>query len=234
MPSASLPLILLALIGVATATLFAANPQEFVARLPEAARIIAITAVMVFVGLGLWSRSTFGRAVRHALGWLMIGGVVAVAHSNWQAIELAARRMVGELTPPIASVEPEISTGGERIVIERTKGTPFRVPVEINGAKVTMMVDTGASIVTLSHEDAKAAGINVDKLDYTVSIFTANGKSNAAGVKLDRVAIGTIERRNVRALVAREGMLERSLLGLSFLDTLTGYSIAGDRLEMRP
>jgi len=56
----------------------------------------------------------------------------------------------------------------------------------------------------------------------------------AAAVTIDRLAVGPIERRNLKALVAPEGVLDQSLLGMTFLDTLSGYSISGDRLVLTP
>jgi aspartyl protease family protein len=57
---------------------------------------------------------------------------------------------------------------------------------------------------------------------------------NAASVTLDRLAVGPIEQRDVKALVAPRGSLGQSLLGMSFLDRLHGYSISGDRLVLTP
>jgi aspartyl protease family protein len=56
----------------------------------------------------------------------------------------------------------------------------------------------------------------------------------AAAVTLDSLSVGPIEQRNVRALVAPPGSLGQSLLGMSFLDALHGYSISGDRLVLTP
>ena len=57
---------------------------------------------------------------------------------------------------------------------------------------------------------------------------------SAASVVINRLAIGAIERRDVKALVAPRGALEQGLLGMSFLDTLDSYAISGDRLVLMP
>ncbi|MOA67884.1 hypothetical protein D3C78_1952410 [compost metagenome] len=63
--------------------------------------------------------------------------------------------------------------------------------------------------------------------------MTANGPAMAAHVRLDEIAIGPISRRNVRAMVARDGMLDESLLGMSFLSTLSSLNMQTDELRLR-
>ena len=63
-------------------------------------------------------------------------------------------------------------------------------------------------------------------------VMTANGTGRAAVVELDRIEVGGISRRNVRAFVAEDGALQGSLLGMTFLETLSRYSVAGDKLEL--
>ena len=77
-------------------------------------------------------------------------------------------------------------------------------------------------------------GIDTSNLSFSVPIQTANGMIEAAPITIDRLAVGTIERSNVRALVAPPGTLAGSLLGMSFLDSLASYSISGDRLVLTP
>jgi aspartyl protease family protein len=67
-------------------------------------------------------------------------------------------------------------------------------------------------------------------LEYTVNIDTANGRTKAAPVTLDRVAVGSLVERSVEALVAQPGQLKTSLLGMSFLNRLQSWQVSGDRL----
>ena len=110
----------------------------------------------------------------------------------------------------------------------------FAVRASVDDVPLPMMVDTGASFVTLTPADAAAVGIDPSTLDFAVPIRTANGMIQAAPITIDRITIGTIERRNVAALVAPPGTLDESLLGMSFLNTLAGYAISGDRLVLTP
>jgi aspartyl protease family protein len=96
-----------------------------------------------------------------------------------------------------------------------------------------MVLDTGASSVVLTQEAAKAAGLPIEVLNYTVNVDTANGRTRAAAVTLDRVAVGGLTERSVPALVAQPGQLRNNLLGMSFLNRLQSWEVRGDRLRMR-
>jgi aspartyl protease family protein len=105
--------------------------------------------------------------------------------------------------------------------------------MQVNGARVPMVFDTGASAVVLTHDAAKAAGLPLEVLTYTVNVDTANGRTRAAPVMLDRVSVGAITERSVPALIAQPGQLRMSLLGMSFLNRLESWEVRGDKLIMR-
>jgi aspartyl protease family protein len=107
------------------------------------------------------------------------------------------------------------------------------VTAQVNGAAIAMVLDTGATSVVLTREDAKAAGLPLEILAYTTNIDTANGRTRAAPVTLDRVAIGGLVERSIEALVAQPGQLKVSLLGMSFLNRLQSWEVRGDRLLLR-
>ena len=115
----------------------------------------------------------------------------------------------------------------------RGRGGDFAVAAQVNGARVAMVLDTGASSVVLTQEAAKAAGLPLEVLDYTVNVDTANGRTRAAPVTLDRLAVGGIAERAVPALVAQPGQLKNNLLGMSFLNRLESWEVRGDKLRMR-
>ncbi len=107
------------------------------------------------------------------------------------------------------------------------------VAAHINGTRVPMVLDTGASSVVLTQEAAKAAGLPIEVLNYTVNIDTANGRTRAAAVTLDRLAVGGLTERSVPALVAQPGQLKNNLLGMSFLNRLESWEVRGDKLRLR-
>ena len=89
------------------------------------------------------------------------------------------------------------------------------------------------SAVVLTQEAAKAAGLPLEVLNYDVSVDTANGRTRAASVTLDRIGVGGIVERSVPALIAQPGALRVSLLGMSFLNRLQGWEVRGEKLIMR-
>ena len=98
-------------------------------------------------------------------------------------------------------------------------------------ARASPWCSTPAPVPSCStREDAKAAGLPIEVLDYSVNIDTANGRARAAPVTLDRVAVGTLVEHSVDALVAPPGQLKTSLLGMSFLNRLQSWEVRGDRL----
>jgi aspartyl protease family protein len=119
------------------------------------------------------------------------------------------------------------------VEIARGNAGEFNLGTQVNGARVPMALDTGASAVVLTQEAAKAAGLPLEVLTYNVSVDTANGRTRAASVTLDRVGIGGIIERSVPALIAQPGQLRTSLLGMSFLNRLESWEVRGDKLIMR-
>ena len=138
-----------------------------------------------------------------------------------------ADRVIAELVPG------HVAGHGRNVEIVRGHGGDFAVAVHVNGTRVPMVLDTGASSVVLTQDAAKAAGLPVEVLNYTVNIDTANGRTRAAAVTLDRLAVGGLIERAVPALVAQRGQLKNNLLGMSFLNRLQSWEVQGDRLRLR-
>jgi aspartyl protease family protein len=138
-----------------------------------------------------------------------------------------ADRVLSELIPG------HVAGHGRDVEVVRGQGGDFAVSAHINGARIHMVLDTGANSVVLTPEAAKAAGLPVEVLTYTVNVDTANGRTKAAPVTLDRLAVGALTERGVPALVARPGQLRNNLLGMSFLNRLESWEVRGDKLRMR-
>jgi aspartyl protease family protein len=197
----------------------------------DLARIAILVVLAVIVAAGFSGRGTLSEAVRHAMSWAAIFAVVAVGYTMRDRLELVFRGVMAELAPGSALIE---DADGKAVTVVRGAGGHFRLPTEVNGVSLPMLFDTGASVVTLTHEDAARAGIPVDRLNYSVTVYTANGVATAARVQLESVAVGSIERRRIEALVAREGTLDGSLMGMSFLETLSEFAVRGNRLVLTP
>lgn len=171
-------------------------------------------------------RERFATAVQMALIWVVIALLLAIGYTYRFELQDVSDRVLAEFIPGHAA------TRGRTVEVVR-RGGNFSLAAQVNGARVPMALDTGATSVVLTQEAAKAAGLPLEVLNYTVNVDTANGRARAAPVTLDRLAIGGIEEHAVPALIAQPGQLHTSLLGMSFLNRLESYEIRGDQLLMR-
>jgi aspartyl protease family protein len=117
--------------------------------------------------------------------------------------------------------------------IARGQGGEFAIRARINGVSTPMVIDTGATSVVLTYETAKAIGLPLELLEYDVEVETAGGRTKAARLTLDRLAIGKLVERSVPALVVQRGQMKTNLLGMSFLDRLESWEVSADRLVLR-
>ncbi len=198
--------------------------------------LVGLLGILVLVGAGVIGRQMrVWQVIRAMAVWALIIVVVAGLYASRDHLAGFAGRLVGALVPGVpVSGRLAGEANPDSVVITRSGDGHFAVRTAVDGVPTTMLIDTGASFVTLSHRDAERAGIDPQTLDFGIPIRTANGTMQAASVMLDSLAVGSIEQRNIRALVAPRGSLNQSLLGMSFLDELHGYAISGDRMVLTP
>jgi aspartyl protease family protein len=197
--------------------------------------VALLLALLVYVAGGLVTRygGSAGAMSRDAVTWLALGLGLVTLYAYKDELTPIAARVVGELLPGTAMTVEESANGLTEVKIRRRLDGHFTASVAVNGKTVSMIVDTGASSIVLTPEDAKKAGIDTESLTYRIPVLTANGRTVAARVRLDEVAIGPLDRTKVEALVARPGALTQSLLGMSFLSRLRSYEFSGDFLTLR-
>jgi aspartyl protease family protein len=186
-------------------------------------------AILVFLAgaVLMLFRERFTQAITAALLWVVVGLLLVIGYSYRFELNSVADRVLAELIPG------HVISHGRSVEVARTSAGDFDISAQINGARIPMVLDTGASSVVLTRDDAKAAGLPLEVLNYTVSIDTANGRTRAAPVTIDRLAIGALEERSVEALVVQAGQLRTSLLGMSFLNRLQSWQVSGDRLMLK-
>jgi aspartyl protease family protein len=109
----------------------------------------------------------------------------------------------------------------------------FIASADINNRAVSVLVDTGASVVALSYEDAEKVGLRPGSLSYDVAVSTANGIAKAAPVMLREVEIDNVRVRDVQGLVMPRGAMRGTLLGMSFLSRLQSFSVQNGRLILK-
>jgi len=186
-------------------------------------------ALAVFIGGMVFAlfRERISKAFEAALLWVVAALILVVGYAYRGDLREIGDRVLAELVPGRAS------SRGNTVEIARSRAGDFSVTTQVNGARVPMVLDSGASSVVLTQEAAKAAGLPLEVLAYTVNVETANGRARAAPVTLDRLAVGNIVERSVPALIAQPGQLRTNLLGMSFLNRLESWEVRGDKLLMR-
>jgi len=158
--------------------------------------------------------------------YALIVGIVAL---------LVVARFLAGPTQQQATASPhpasKVKISAAEVVLPRDPTGHFHVDAEVNGRDIRMLADTGASYVTLGEDAAKSVGLDPDSLDYSETAQTANGVVAVAVVDLDEIRIGSIVRRDVRAMVVRG--FSGGLLGMSFFNSLSKVSIESDELVLK-
>lgn len=165
------------------------------------------------------NRASAGKVAQQGIAWVLIFLGVIAAIGLWDDIRQTVRPRLGA-----------VAEAG-RIEVPRANDGHYYLTLKVNGAPVEFMVDTGASQVVLTEEDARRAGIDTDGLAYVGRAYTANGVVRTAPVRLDAVEIGPVRHENLRAWV-NGGEMDQSLLGMSWLRLWDRIEITGNALVL--
>lgn len=190
---------------------------------------LGIWGTVIAAGI-LGSGMRLGYVARSLALWLLVALLLVAGYQYRYELQDIANRVTAGLVPgsPIS-----ISDGGNTVMLEKAGNGHFEARIFVNGAPVQTVVDTGATATVLTAADARAAGYDPASLNYAITVSTANGRARAARVTADEITLGTISRSNIPVLVAEAGMLDRSLLGMNFISTLSGFDVRGDRMILR-
>lgn len=219
---------LLVAVGIALLVSADAGAAFGLSQLQFGQLIPLVILAVIFAAGAFSSRQRLSSIAGNFLIWAGLFVTVMVGYTYREDLRDVVARVVGELSPTSAIINSKNGNASFR----RGLDGHFTVDANVNGTKMPLMFDTGASAVVLSYADAGTAGIDVENLSFTLPVTTANGTGRAALIQLDRIEVGGIARRNVRAFVAEDGALQGSLLGMTFLETLSRYSVAGNTLEL--
>ncbi len=190
---------------------------------------LGIFGAVVAAGI-LGSGVPIGTVGRSLAMWLVIiVGFVAIYQYRYELQDVGSRLTAGLI--PGSPISMTASDGRLTVILDK-QGGHFQALAEVDGREVRFIVDTGATTTVLTGADAAAAGFDVGALSFNIPISTANGTARAARVTADEIRIGEIVRSRQVMLVAQPGSLDTSLLGMSFLSSLSGYDVRGDRMVL--
>lgn len=198
----------------------------------DLASLVYLGLLGAVVGAGVvGAHRNIGEMIRNLLIWaVLILGLATGWLYQEQAREMMLR-VAGGLTPgrPVTVSD----ANGEAVLIRKSLNGHFEAAGRVNGEPVSFLIDTGATSIALSHDDALRIGFTDDDLNYSLVINTANGQARAAAVRLDTVVVGTVQRSGLRAMVAEPGRLGQSLLGMNFISSLTAFEMRRDEVILR-
>ncbi|WP_236626775.1 retropepsin-like aspartic protease family protein [Sphingomonas sp. MM-1] len=174
-----------------------------------------------------------------ALGWLLpyrpSPDPAPPAEPTARAAPAVADRVAA---PPAATSQrmPEpprpAMPAGPGIVIERRADGHYYADALVNGRQVHFLVDTGASGVVLTMDDARRVGLPFNPYEFSVIGKGASGDVRGKLVTIDRIVLGHVDAAAVPGAIIGDGA-RISLLGQSFLSRIGSVSIADGRMTLR-
>ncbi|MGE0736092.1 MAG: TIGR02281 family clan AA aspartic protease [Alphaproteobacteria bacterium] len=195
----------------------------------EMASATGLAAVVAAIVLRQRDWGGAGKVVKAAAIWIGLGVVLLVGYSFRDELGFVKNRVIGELDPSTVR-----ATGDREMTVRASQDGHFYLRAEVNGRALRLMVDTGATFVSLSRGDAERIGLKPDQLTYDRVVSTANGRTTAAAVTIPQMRIGPVTLDDVRAHVSsgkREDDL--SLFGLSGLRQFRSYEVKDGALILR-
>lgn len=191
-------------------------------------RFFYLLTLIAFVASSLFFRRKreMYNSLRSFTIWVGIFLAAITIYSFRTEFNNIKERITVELFPSKAIINSDNS-----ISFRKSADGHFHVQASIHSKKISFLLDTGATDVVLTIDDAKRIGVDIDELEYTSIYNTANGRIYAAPVTVPAITIGNITIYDVRASV-NNSLMDKSLLGMSFLEKLRKYEVNQDTITL--
>lgn len=186
---------------------------------------LALVTLLVSA-LVLTPRLKAREVIKVSLTWIAIFLALVTIYRYQDGFRQLGREMVFAIDPS----EPKSEANTVRL--RASTGGHFLASAEVEGKRVRFLVDTGASEVVLTKDDAKRIGIKIDDLAYVTPVLTANGQTYVAPIRLKSITVGDITIKNVDAAVANNDM-DTSLLGMTYLRRLKSFEFSPQELILK-
>jgi aspartyl protease family protein len=181
--------------------------------------VLVVSALMV-------RRIPIGQGLKMFAGWVLIFLAAFVAFALKDDFLALGKRVLAE-----SRGEGQVVAVGKELRIRKSMDGHFWVNGELNGSKVRFLVDSGATVTSISSDTAALADIVPSGLPAVVQ--TANGTVQVGRARAERLKVGTIERRNMAVHVS-EAFGPMNVLGMNFLSSLSGWGVEGQWLVLKP
>jgi aspartyl protease family protein len=187
----------------------------------ETGRLIYLLVLLAMVAGWFFMQGRvegFNKTLQQAAIWGLILTGAAAGYGLWGDISRST------------SVQQQSYEGGiGAVTIPRARDGHYYLTMQINGASIRFVVDTGASDMVLTRADAQRVGLSPDTLNYLGRANTANGEVRTAFVRLSEVQLGTVRDFDVSAVV-NDGDMAQSLLGMGYLQRWGRIEISNNEL----
>jgi aspartyl protease family protein len=161
------------------------------------------------------------------------GAVVSLQQTHQASAAVLSAPVAASVTAePTSAPVAATSTGNRDASIPKSADGHYWAQADVNGSAVRFLVDTGATAVSLSPEDARRLGFSPETLTFGYKVMTASGEARAAKIQLNSVSVGDARLDGVEAYVIEKG-LTQSLLGMSYLGRLSTFQATQTALILR-
>jgi aspartyl protease family protein len=193
----------------------------------QAATFLYLIGVLVLVVSALMVRRIpIGQGLKMFAGWVLIFLAFFVAFALKDDFMALGKRVVAE-----SRGEGQVVAAGRELRIRKSMDGHFWVDAELNGKKVRFLVDSGATVTSISSDTAAMADIVPSGLPAVVQ--TANGTVRVGRARAERLTVGSIERRDLAVHVS-EAFGPMNVLGMNFLSSLSAWGVEGQWLVLKP
>ena len=194
----------------------------------DALSFVYLIGVLILVASALLVRRIpLGQSLRMFAGWVLIFLAAFVAFTLKDDFLALGKRVIAE-----SRGEGQVVVAGKEMRIRKSLDGHFWVNGEINGRKIRFLIDSGATVTSISTGTAAAAEI-VPSGGFPALVQTANGVVRVQRGRAERLKVGTIERRNLAVHIS-EAFGPMNVLGMNFLSSLSGWSVEGQWLVLKP
>jgi aspartyl protease family protein len=193
----------------------------------QAVSFLYLIGVLVLVVSALMVRRIpLGQGIKMFAGWVLIFLAAFVAFTLKDDFMALGKRVLAE-----SGGQGQAVAAGKELRIRKSMDGHFWVAGEINGKAVRFLVDSGATVTSISARTAARADVVTG--GFPVMVNTANGIVQARRGRAERLKIGGIERRDFAVHVS-EAFGDTDVLGMNFLSSLSAWGVEGQWLILRP
>ena len=179
---------------------------------------LSILLIVILSSYLITMRDNLPKLIKSASAWVIIFSCFVAGYGLWK--DLSNREtIVGK-------------KNASEITIRMNEDGHFHTKVLVNDVEIEFLIDTGATHIVLSKEDAEKLDYDLSKLIFWGKSNTANGIVETAPVRLQSVKLGQFSDKNVLAYI-NKGIMKQSLLGMSFLNNFSSVEFQRETLYLR-